>query len=409
MNQSNLQTQNVINKYSLDEEFDTLFRGDLDSVIKREREAFDELAAPFEKSIVLFGSGQLGRKALKGLREIGIEPLAFSDNNSKLWNQSIDGLTVLSPEDAAQKFGNKAVFVVTIWGAFSTHRLRHTQEQLQRLNCLKVVSFAFLFWKYAETFLPHYSLDLPHKVFQEKENIKKVFSLWADEQSRQEYLAQLRWRMLLDFDNLPNPIAQEQYFLSDFFNLLPTDVYVDCGAYNGDTIRAFLRHQDSFAGKIVAFEPDPKNFEKLQRYVSNLPGTIKEKITILPLATGKQKTKLRFASTGNSSSSVTDSGTLEIDCISLDEALADYLPTLIKLDIEGAELDALAGAKEIIRNASPILTVCAYHCQDHLWQIPLFLHSLSSQYRFFLRPHGVEVWDLICYAVPVSRLNPEFQ
>jgi FkbM family methyltransferase len=409
MNQPNLQTQDLINEYSLAEEFDTLFSGDFDAVVTREREAFDKLAAPFEKSIVLFGSGQLGRKALKGLREIGIEPLAFSDNNSKLWNQSIDGLTVFSPEDAAQKFGEKAVFVVTIWGACSTHRFAHTQEQLKRLNCLKVVSFAFLFWKYAEAFLPHYSLDLPHKVFQEKENIKKVFSLWADEQSRQEYLAQLRWRMLLDFDSLPNPIAQEQYFLGDFFNLLPTDVYVDCGAYNGDTVRAFLRHQDSFSGKIVAFEPDPKNFEKLQRYVSNLPSTIKEKITILPLATGKQKTKLRFASTGSSSSSITDSGTLEIDCISLDEALADYLPTLIKLDIEEAELDTLTGAKEIIRNASPILTVCAYHCQDHLWQIPLFVHSLSSQYRFFLRPHGVEVWDLICYAVPVSRLKPEFQ
>ncbi|MFM2378710.1 MAG: hypothetical protein RLZZ143_1288 [Cyanobacteriota bacterium] len=70
----------------------------------------------------------------------------------------------------------------------------------------------------------------------------------------------------------------------------------------------------------------------------------------------------------------------------------------------GAILIQLSNGKE-----RHFLTVCAYHCQDHLWQIPLFLHSLSSQYRFFLRPHGVEVWDLICYAVPVSRLNPEFQ
>jgi FkbM family methyltransferase len=407
MNHSELLIQNLSNECLLAEEIDTLFSGNIDSVIKRERESFDKLATPFEKSIVLFGSGQLGRKTLKGLRKIGIEPLAFADNNSALWNQSVDGITVLSPEDAAQKFGNQAVFVVTIWGACSTHKLAHTREQLQRLNCSKVVSVGFLFWKYPETFLPHYSLDLPHKVFQERENIKKVFSLWADEQSRQEYLAQLRWRMFLDFDALPNPIVQEQYFIQDFFTLSPTDVYVDCGAYNGDTIQAFLRHQDSFFGKIIALEPDPKNFEKLQRYVSTLPNTIKEKVTILPLAASKQKTKLRFASTGTSSSLITDSGTLEIDCISLDEVLADCLPTFIKIDIEGAELDALAGSKEIIQNASPILTICAYHCQDHLWQIPLFIHSLSNKYRFFLRPHGVEVWDLICYAVPVSRLKTE--
>jgi len=84
------QASNFSTERSLSEELELLLSEDLDSVIKREREAFDELAAPFEKSIVLFGSGQLGRKALKGLREIGIEPLAFSDNNSKLWNQSID-------------------------------------------------------------------------------------------------------------------------------------------------------------------------------------------------------------------------------------------------------------------------------------------------------------------------------
>ena len=252
MNYSNSPRQNLSKESSFVEELDVLLSGDIDSIIKQEKEEFDKLATPFEKSIVLFGCGQLGKKTLKGLRTLGIEPLAFADNNSALWNQSVDGLIVLSPEIAAQKFGNKAAFVVTIWGACSTHRLAHTKEQLQQLNCSRVVSVGFLFWKYPETFLPHYCLDLPHKVFQERENIKKVFSLWADEQSQYEYLAQLRWRMLLDFDSLPSPIVQELYFLPDFFTLSPTDVYVDCGAYDGDTIQAFLQHQNSFLGKIVA-------------------------------------------------------------------------------------------------------------------------------------------------------------
>lgn len=409
MNQSNLQTPNVINKYSLDEEFDTLFRGDLDSVIKREREAFDELAAPFEKSIVLFGSGQLGRKALKGLREIGIEPLAFSDNNSKLWNQSIDGLTVLSPEDAAQKFGNKAVFVVTIWGACSTHRLRHTQEQLQQLNCLKVVSCAFLFWKYPEIFLPHYCLDLPHKVYQQAEDIKKAFSIWADQQSCREYVDQLRWRILLDFDGLSSPVSQEQYFPQDIFTVSSTDIFVDCGAYDGDTIRCFLKYQNSFSGKIIALEPDPKNFEELQEYIATLPTSLQDRITVFPLAATSQRKKIRFAATGTVSSVITDTGMLEIAGVPLDELLDNTAPTFIKMDIEGAELDALLGTQKVIQNSLPVLTICLYHCQDHLWKIPLLIQSLSSQYRLFLRSHGEECWDLNCYAVPVSRLNPEFQ
>lgn len=70
------------------------------------------------------------------------------------------------------------------------------------------------------------------------------------------------------------------------------------------------------------------------------------------------------------------------------------------MDIEGSELDALVGAQELIRRANPILAVCAYHRQDHLWRVPLLIHSISDQYRFFLRPHGSEGWDLVCYAVP---------
>ncbi|BAY13505.1 FkbM family methyltransferase [Calothrix sp. NIES-2098] len=392
-------------KIALNKELEILLSEEFDSVIKREKESFDRLAEPFEKSIVLFGSGQLGRKTLAGLRTLGIEPLAFADNNSNLWHQYIDNLIVLSPEEAADKFGDKAVFIVTIWRACSTHRLAHTREQLQRLNCQKVVSCAFLFWKYSQIFLPHYCLDLPHKVFLETENIKKAFYLLADERSQSEYLAQLRWRILLDFDNLPSPIPQEQYFRQDIFNLSPDDVFVDCGSYDGDTIKQFLKYQNSFTGKIIALEPDQKNFTKLEEYVYSLTSIIREKITLFPLAVGKQKERLRFAATGTASSVITELGTIEVDCVTLDELLSNCIPSIIKMDIEGAEIDAILGAKILIQKYSPILAISVYHCQNHLWQIPLLIQSLSNQYRFFLSPHGEECWDLVFYAVPMSRLK----
>jgi hypothetical protein len=79
-------------------------------------------------------------------------------------------------------------------------------------------------------------------------------------------------------------------------------------------------------------------------------------------------------------------------------------PTFIKMDIEGAEVDALIGARRLIENALPVLAICVYHQPDHLWRIPLLIRSFSDQYRFFLRPHNEEGWDLVCYAVPASRL-----
>jgi hypothetical protein len=62
-------------------------------------------------------------------------------------------------------------------------------------------------------------------------------------------------------------------------------------------------------------------------------------------------------------------------------------------------------AQETIRRCRPILAVSVYHRQDHLWSIPLELAKVCKDYEFFLRPHGTEGWDLICYAVPVERLK----
>jgi len=86
--------------------------------------------------------------------------------------------------------------------------------------------------------------------------------------------------------------------------------------------------------------------------------------------------------------------------------LSTPAPTYLKMDIEGAEVDTLAGASRVIRDHAPVLAICCYHCQDHLWRIPLPIHSLNPDYRFFLRPHDLEMWDLVCYAIPSGRLTP---
>ena len=75
-------------------------------------------------------------------------------------------------------------------------------------------------------------------------------------------------------------------------------------------------------------------------------------------------------------------------------------PTYIKLDIEGAELDALQGAGAILRGSAPRVAACVYHVQDHLWKIPLKLRELLPASSLYLRPHMHECWESVCYAVP---------
>jgi len=388
---------------SFEAQLDQLLNQDVGDVMRRERVAFDELTAPLTSSLVLFGAGNLGRKTLAGLRRVGIEPLAFTDNNPRLWNTSVNGLQVLAPREAAERFGQKAAFVVTIWKGEGTDRMGERMRQLRDLGCCCVVPFGPLFWKYPDVFVPHYAFDLPHKVYEQAAEVRRAFSLWADEASRREFLAQIRWRTLLDFDGLPDPVRQEIYFPIDLFRLVPDEVFVDCGAFDGDTMRRFLHRQDGRFGTIVAFEPDPANFQKLRQYVSTLPEAVRGRITIHQKAVGARNEKVRFDATGTESSAV-GSGDLAVDCAALDDILDGCVPSYIKMDTEGSEIAALAGARKTIGRHAPALALCAYHLQDHLWKIPLFVHALSERYRFFLRPHLLEVWDLVCYAVPVDRI-----
>jgi hypothetical protein len=101
---------------------------------------------------------------------------------------------------------------------------------------------------------------------------------------------------------------------------------------------------------------------------------------------------------------ISETGTIEINCAPLDEILADSSPTYIKMDIEGAELSALLGAKQVIQEFKPVLAISVYHQQNHLWRIPMIVRSFCDQYSFFLRPHNEEAWDLILYAIPHDRL-----
>jgi FkbM family methyltransferase len=387
---------------SLETQLEELLTTDISSVIERQKSTFERLVANFDKLVVLVGSGLLGRKTLAGLRKLNIRPLAFADNNPALWGKFVEGVGVLSFPDAVDKFGQKATFIVSIYNSS-----RPTQQLLD-LQCKKVVSYAYLFAKYPEVFLPHACLDLPDEMYKQADDVKKAFSLWANDESRQEYITQLRRRLFLDFDRLSTPISQsareEEYFAKDLFSRLPDEVFVDCGAFDGDTIKRFLVQRNYQFSQIIGLEPDPENFQKLTSYIQTLPDNIKNKIRVVPAAVGAKQERLHFQATNSAASSVSNSGTIEVDVVPLDAVLRDCVPTLIKMDVEGFELDALAGASNLIKEASAVLAITVYHTQDHLWRIPLLIHSLSNEYRFYLRPHAEDCWDVSCYAVPVNRL-----
>jgi FkbM family methyltransferase len=387
-------------------ELETLLRADVSAVRAWERREFDRLAGG--RPVVLMGAGGLGRRALAGLQRHGIEPLAFADNARVRRGTVIDAVPVLSPQDAARRFGSTAAFVVTIWGANSPHRFAHSRAQLHALGCDVVLPFPPLFWKYADPLLPFYLQDLPSRVFEARDAVLRAFDLWADDDSRAEYVAQVRLRVSADFDGLAHPVAHPQYFPDDLFDWQAGEWIVDGGAYDGDSIRALTAlHGDRF-GHVLALEPDPASFARLCRSVEALPPDLRAKIECRQMAIGATQTTLYLDATGTASSATgttAAAGAVAVAADTIDALTEAARPTFIKLDIEGFEIDALHGARRAIAQASPVLAVCVYHLQDHLWRIPLLLGEWRPDYELFLRPHNEEGWDLVCYAVPPARLS----
>ena len=367
----------------------------------RIHETWRRLAGPSPAGLVIFGCGELGRFVLPAVRAARLEPLAYCDNNPRAWGSGVGGVPVLSPAEAAQRFGGSVPFLAAVYNASPVGR------QLRELGCRWIVPYPAFFWEHSACLPAEERLDLPQHIVGHLAEIEAAYGLLADERSRHEFLTQIRWRCLLDYDCLPpHDRPADMYFPPDLVRLSGDEVLVDCGAFDGDSIRLFLEKTAGKFARIHAFEPDAGNIAALAAYISTLRPETAARIDVRPYALGRENGVVRFRAEGSVGSKVTGAGDLEIPCRTLDGALPGAVPTFIKMDIEGAEIDAIPGAARIAAECRPILVVCAYHrCQD-LWTLPKLLKAANPEYRIFLRRYAEGCWETVYYAIPPERLAP---
>lgn len=364
---------------------------------EREKSMFAELAGENQEHFVLFGAGHLGQAVLRKLENIKILPTVFADNNARLWHTKVAGVEVLPPSVAADRFRDSACFVVTVYNSTPV------RDQLRRLGCRNVVPFAALCWNYPEILVPTMGIDLPYRLSAFVDDIAACNEFLADEKSRRELAGQIRWRYWLDYDALPPPLAPANtYFPLDLITPAENEVFVDCGSFDGDILPAFLSFWKGKFQHIFALEPDTGNRLALDSRIVNLG--LKGRATVFPYAVSDKSGKLSFSSTGTMASRISEDGSASVECRKLDEIPWSLTPTYIKMDIEGAEPQAILGARNLLRDHHPILAVCTYHRTEHLWQIPNLIHSVAPEYNVFLRRYAEECWEGVCYAIPNHRL-----
>ena len=329
--------------------------------------------------------------------------VAFIDNDPQLAGQLVDGVPVMRMDEALQAYGSDAVIVVTVWRAFASETMQDRIHALDVAGFRKILPFYYLFWLLPGVFTPHYSVAAPNEVRSAKKAVCAASDLFKDDRSREEFLDQLHWRLDPEAMPLQKLDGDSIYFSENLYKPTKDEVYVDCGGFDGDTLKDFYRATKGQFSKAIVFEPDPSNFKKLNALAAALPEDAPARVETFPCAVGRRSEEIVFQSTGSLSSHISAEGSLRVPCESLDKVLMNQRITFLKMDIEGAELDAISGAESLIRKNRPILTICLYHKQKHLWAIPLKIASYVSDYDYHLRTHGKDGWDLILYAIPRER------
>jgi len=335
--------------------------------------------------VVIFGAGNLGRRLARAMC-----PKMFCDNNCALWGTAWEGIPIESPQKAAQRFPN-ATFVIAIWHPSRTDRMADRICQLRSLGASNVIPFSVLLSEYGDVLLPNMFWARPDFYGQHDEEIGQARAL-MDPEGRDEFDRQMQLR----FGDASNQVIDSgpQYFPTDLLHLSSTEVFIDCGAYDGDTIVEFRRATGDRFRELIAFEPDPQNFTALKSAVNEDP-----RVRLHPYATGARRETVRFTLSGTGSR-VSPTGTCEIQVVRLDEALDRVAPTFVKMDIEGSEPDAIEGARKLISRYRPKMAVCVYHAPDHLWKIPLQLDKLLPDSRFTMRTYCGDGFDCVCYCIP---------
>jgi len=368
----------------------------LDTVLKRKEFSIDRIKKEIKSSkyVCVFGIGAISYpiiSSIKNFTDIKIDFL--SDNDQTKWGKSFhNDLKCISPAEL-EKYKNDIAILIT------TQHYKKIYAQLLEKGFKKIFA------------VTEYRI-LNDGYFKDKQNLQaiknnalKVMDILEDERSREIMFTLIKNWFDFNVDEVgyEEIFTYDQYYPTGIIKLSEKEVFVDVGAYNGDTIFDFLKRTNNKFDSILAFELDKKNFKEMESAVDKLDIKLKKKIRLYNLGLLDEEKNVYYETGGSGMQSTfinvintaSDSG----KTVRLSDVIKDEKVTFIKMDIEGSEPQALSGSEEIIKKQKPKLAICVYHKPEHLWEIPLYLKKIVPEYKIYFRHHTPLEYETVCYAV----------
>ena len=347
---------------------------------------FKNIKSANNKKIIIFTAGPTAQNFYFILKnELDMDVEFFIDNNEELENKYICGKIVKSLKSALSNNEiNGEGYLVLI-----PTSLKFYNQILTQLDDAGVHSYILA------------SAFLVHKLW---ERFDKISKLLEDEVSKATYWGAI-YSLITGNNNFIMHEPMPTYFGIKDFTLFDSDsaeIIVDAGAYIGDTTEEYVKRSFGSA-KVYAFEPFTELIKKLEQRKRRLCEEYAiddNSIEIVPAGVGIQTETKRFYSIALGMLRENENGDIILPIYSLDDYFSNKAPfTLLKADVEGAEIGMLKGAKDIIRKNKPKLSLSIYHNLFDFVSMAEYIYSLVPDYRFYVRSHSYDYRDTVLYCI----------
>lgn len=357
-----------------------------------------EYLSGVSKKIVLYGMGDGAEKIKYVLDQYEIPTAAVMASDDFVRGQEFLGYKVKKLSEIEEEFGNDFLILVC-FGSQLPEVMDHVKELAETYElyapCVPVAGDGVFNLEYARENLS---------------KLKRVYDLLADDLSKKVFENVISYKLTGKLNYLwESETPSEEKF--DLLGIGAEEVYVDLGAYDGDTLIEFLNETSMQFKKLYAMEPDKKNFRKLKRSLYMIGSAIFEPYNCgawdedttltLDLRSGRGSRIIPADSVPEKRGGLFNSSRYaEVKMMKTDTMLQGVHATYIKIDTEGCERRALMGAKNTISAWKPKLNVALYHRNEDMFDLPLLVNELNRKYKLYMRHHPYfPDWDTNLYCI----------
>lgn len=331
-----------------------------------------------EKPILLYGMGNGADAVIKRLKKENLSISGVFASDEFVRGQSFHGFRVLTYKEAKETY--RDFIVLTAFGTTDP-------SVIEKMLFIKSEQELYI------PDVPVYGDTVFDGAFYDDNlaSIRNIEKRFADERSEEVFKQIINFKLSGESDVLFSS-QDDENVAKEIIKLKKDAVIFDLGAFNGDTALKFSEDYPD-CEKIVAVEPDRRNFERLKnRKLSNLAAE--------NAAVSYLDGVVFFSDEGGRNQSI-NKGNQTVPSVTIDTLCKRYgVPDFIKFDIEGEELNALIGGENTIKNHKPALMISAYHRGEDLVSLPQKVLSLRDDYKMYIRRFpSVPCWDIYYFFV----------